>query len=183
MTFMLTGKPTVLADQIIIGGDLIAESDADGWIEVELVQGGTYDCIVQGMDDEVQRVQVPSKQAISITHLIWPYIQTLEYDSDTVTVAAGEEETVGVTLTLSSGLETPFEMDNDDKFMARSFASFTVTDPSICALTWSSDDEMIIEGKLAGTTTITAAHNAAAEAERLPAPTRSLATLTVTVTE
>ena len=72
MTFMGVDRPNVVADHVIVGGDLVVESDADGWIEVELVQGGSYDVVVQGMDDQVLRVQVPEKQAISITHLIWP---------------------------------------------------------------------------------------------------------------
>lgn len=183
MTFMLTGEPRVVADQVMVSSDLITESDDDGWIEVELVQGGTYDVIVQGMDDEVQRVQVPELQAISITHLIWPYTQTLEYGSSSVTVAVDEEEEVSATVTLSSGVTTPFTMDSGDRYSARSFLKFKVEDEDICGITWDDDDNVVIEGKKAGSTTITATVNEDAEVTRLPEPTRSIAELTVTVTE
>jgi hypothetical protein len=183
MTFMLTGKPRIVAGQIMVGGDIITESDETGWIEIELVQGGSYDVIVQGLEDSIIRVQVPEKQACSITELIWPYVQSLEYGSPSLSLAVGSTATISASVTLSSGVQTPFTMDSEDVFVAGMFVLFTVEDEAVCAVTWDEDDNLIVEGIKAGTTTVTAEVKADAEAPRLPEPERDIATLSITVTE
>lgn len=181
MTFSLTGKPRVVGGQVMVTSDLAVVSGADGWIEAELVRNGTYDVVVAGMDDEVLRVQVPDSDSCSITDLIWPYVAALTWSAD-VEVAAGESQTVTATLTLSSGTTTPFTMDNDDLFLARTFLMFTVGDEAVAGFEWSDTDTVTVTGVTAGTTTISATLNEDVEADREPSPTRSLASLSITVT-
>ncbi len=181
-TFSLTGKPRVVGGRVMVISDVIVESDSDGWVEVELVRNGSYDCVVMGLEDTVYRVQVPDTDACRVTDLIWFYIAELSWDPDEVTLAAGDEEEVSPTVTLSSGTTTPFEMDGDDWFYARSFLDFAIADEGIATYEWNEDDTMTITGVAAGTTTITATVKEDAESKREPSPTRSLASLTITVT-
>jgi len=182
MTFSITGEPRVVAGGVMLPQDVIVESDAEGWIEVELVQGGAYDVVVTGMDDEVLRVKVPESQAISITELIWPYVVSYEFGESSVTLAVDEEVTVSAVMTLSSGVTTPFELDNDDRFVAGSWLDFEESTEGIVEITFDDDDNMVLTGQTAGTTTITPSVKDNVEASRLPTPTRSLGTLSVTVT-
>lgn len=183
-TFMLTGKPRVVAGQVMVAGDVTVQSKQDGWVEVELVRNSTYDVLIPDLaDDTPMRVQVPDSGAVSITELIWPYIAQLDYSPTSLSLAIDEEEKVTTTVTLSSGVTTPFEMDGGDLFYARSFLQFSLSDDSIVNMRWSPDDDaLLIEGKKAGTTTLTATIREDAEADRKPDPTRSLASLTITVT-
>ena len=185
-TFSLTGKPRVVAGQVMVVQDLIGVSDSEGWLEVELVRGSVYDVVVDGIDDSVYRVVVPDRPSCSLTELIWSYVAELVYSLDgeevtSVELAVGEELAVTATVTLSSGLETPYELDDGTERAVGSFVALTVTDPAIVEIELDSDTLTLI-GKAAGTTTITAEVVDGVETDRLPEPTRAFATLTVAVT-
>lgn len=186
LVFSLTGKPRIVAGQVMVVQDLITVSDEDGWVEVELVRGGVYDCVVDGMDDSVFRVVVPDRTSVALTELVWPYIASLTYSIDDVTVdevevAAGESTTVTATTQLSSGVTTPYELDDGTTRSTASWIHLDIADPTVASFTLS-DDVLTITGIAAGTTEITAEVVPDIETERIPVPTRSLATLTVTVT-
>lgn len=180
-TFTMTGNPRVVAGQVIVVEDLIARSDADGWIEVELVRTGVYDCVVDGRDDVVFRVVVPDRSAVSITELVWPYVAALEYSTDEVEIEVGEETEVEATVTLSSGVETPYELDDGTPGTVGTFVTLSVEDEDIASATLDGATLTVV-GKAAGTTTVTASVQEDVEAARYPEPTRALATLTITVT-
>lgn len=182
LTFMGTGKPRVVYGQVIVVQDVIVQSDEDGWVEVDLVRNGFYDVVVDGLDDTVERVAVPDRGSVSIVELIWPYVAALEYDAgESVGVDVGDDVVVTATTTLSSGVTTPFTMDNEKKATSTAtFIRLTVTDPLVCTINLV-DDTLTIHGKAAGTTTITAEVVPNKDVERLPEPTRDFTTLTVTV--
>lgn len=183
-TFMMTGRPRVVAGQVMVVSDVWVQSDPTGWVEVELVRGGSYDVLVTDMDDELPlRVQVPDAGSVSLTELIWPYVASLEYDVTSLTMSVGDEQTVTPTVTLSSGVTTPYEMDNDDWFYGRSLLEFSSTDAEVAELRWAPDsDSFTVIAKAEGSTTLTAAVREDREAVRFPEPTRNLASLTITVT-
>jgi hypothetical protein len=186
ITFSLTGKPRVVAGQAIVVQDLIGVSDSDGWLEVELVRSGVYDVVVDGIDDSVYRVVVPDRTSCSLTELIWPYIAELVYSLDgeettSVGLEVDEELAVVATVILSSGLETPYELDDSTEREAGNFVSLAVEDPDVVEAALDGNT-LTLAGKAAGTTTITAEVIGGVETNRLPEPTRYLATLTVTVT-
>jgi hypothetical protein len=180
--FTLTGKPRVVANQVMVVSDVIVESDEDGWIEVELVRNGTYDCWIEGLEDQTIRVQVPDQDAVSITDLVWPYVVAFTFGASSLALAEEDTATLAAYVTLSSGVTTPFEMDDGDVFPARYFVKFTVADENIIDITWDTDDNLVITGGQAGSTTISVSVNPDLEVIREPEPVRSLGTLPVTVT-
>lgn len=181
-TFSLTGRPRVVGGQAMIPQDLIAKSDADGWLEVELVRGGVYDLVIAGMDDTVYRVVIPDRTSIELTQLIWPYAATLEYSATSATVAVGESVEVTATVTLSSGVQTPYTLDDKQVMGPGNFVRFFIADGSIIDVNVSTDGTVTLTGKKAGTTTITSEVVPDVEAIHFPEPTRDFASLVVTVT-
>jgi len=188
VTFMLTGKPRVVSGVAMVLQDLIAKTDENGWIEVELVRGGIYDCVVAGQDDTVYRVVVPDKTSVSFTELVWPYVVELAYQVDgedvtEVEVAVDETVEVQTFVRLSSGVLTPFKYDGDSEWTdIGSFVELTYSDDAAAVVTLS-QGTLSIQGAVAGSTTISAEIRDGVEVERLPEPTRTLPSLTITVTE
>lgn len=184
-TFSLTGKPRVVAGQVMVVQDLITQSDKDGWIEVELVRGGVYDLVVSTIEDAVYRVVVPDRTSVSMTELVWPYIYGLTYEIDdaeveSVTLDVDETVELDAFVRLSNGVVTPIELDDGQVFYTDSYVELTTTDPGVVTATLA-HGVLTLVGVAAGTTTITAAVREDVETDRLPAPTRSLVTLTVVV--
>ena len=188
LTFMLTGSPRIAAGRVMVLQDLVAISDKDGWVEVDLVRGGVYDCVVGGQDDVVHRVKVPDRTSIDIVDLIWPYLVKLFYRQEGVDVSevaaqVGEVVEVDTYVLFSSGVVTPFKYDGDVTWRdVSNYLALVVTNNSTATYTLT-EGVLSIEGIAAGTTTITAELIAGLEAERLPVPTRTLPTLTIVVTE
>jgi hypothetical protein len=186
-TFVLTGSPRVASGRVMVLQDLIAVTDADGWLEVELVRGATYDCTIEGQDDCVYRVKVPDRTSINVTELIWPYLTELVYqqygvDVTSVTVAAGATVDIDVFVRFSSGVVTPFKYDGDATWRdVDAYVSLLMEDDGIATRTVAAG-VMSITGVAAGATDLTATLRPGLEAERLPEPTRTLPTLTINVT-
>jgi len=187
-TFMLTGRPRVVAGRPMVLQDLVVVTDADGWLEVELVRNGVYDCVIEDQDDCVYRVRVPDRWSVSITDLIWPYLSELVYEEDdepvtSVTVTIGEPLEIDAYVIFSSGVQTPFKLDGDKTSRdVGDYIAYTFSDeaPAIIEI---SEGVMTITGVVAGSTVLTATVRPDLEAERLPEPTRTLPTLTITVVE
>jgi hypothetical protein len=186
-TFTLTGSPRVAAGRVMVLQDLVTVTDADGWLEVELVRGGVYDCVVEGQDDVVYRVKVPDRTSIGITDLVWPYLVELVYQQDgvdvtEVSVPVGETVEIDTYVRFSSGVVTPFKYDGDVGWREVSnYLTLLLGDSGIASQTISAG-VMTITGNTVGETTITASVIPNIEAARLPEPTRTLPTLTITVT-
>jgi len=187
ITFSLTGKPRVVAGEVLVVQDVITVSDAHGWVEVELVRDGVYDCVVDGIDDAVYRVIVPDRTSVRLTELVWPYVAALSYseggeDVDALELAVDGSITLDATVTLSSGVTTPYELDDGATRSAGDFVTLTVSDPAV-ASAMLSGDVLTVVGHLPGTAVVTAAVAENVETCRIPEPTRTFSTLTIVVSE
>lgn len=180
-TFSLTGSPRIVSGRVMVIQDVITKSDAEGWIEIELVRNGIYDCVVDGMDDQMFRVVVPDRTSVSITELVWPYVAALAFSPSSISLGVGESVEIATTVTLSSGTETPFTLDDGKVVSAGMYVGLSITDPTIAEANLVGD-VLTVTGRVAGSTTITATVNPTVEEKRLPAPTRSLGVLAITVT-
>jgi hypothetical protein len=187
-TFMLTGSPRIAAGRAMVSQDLVVVSDKDGWVEVDLVRGGVYDCVVGGQDDVVHRVKVPDRTSIDITDLVWPYLVKLAYQQEgldvaSVAVSVGETIEVDTYVLFSSFVSTPFKYDGDVTWRdVSNYVTLVMADNGIATCTLAKG-VLTISGIAAGTTTLDAELIEGLEAARLPEPTRTLPTLTIVVTE
>lgn len=183
--FNATDLPKVANGQGIITSKIIVRSEEDGYVEVELVRGGAYDVIVTAGEDAVVRTKVPEKQAVDITDLVWPYVAGVSFDpTGPLTIAVDDTVEVLPSVLLSSGVTTPFEMDEDEDFRFGRYIRLSVEDESVVRISqWKeSSDTLVLVGKAPGTTKITASLRDGVEAKRLPVPTRAFQELTITVT-
>jgi hypothetical protein len=86
-------------------------------------------------------------------------------------------------IVLSSGVETPYELDNDDVVNFGNYVDLKSSDEEILTITREEEtDRLTLVGKSPGTTTLSVTLKPDVEAIRLPAPTRDLQDLVVTVT-
>ena len=99
----------IVGSRAVVASKITARTDSTGRLEVELIQGGVYDAIVEGWEDEVLPITVPKVQAVNITELIWPYAARVDLGTASVTVAQGDTEEIPITVVTSSFLETPYE--------------------------------------------------------------------------
>lgn len=184
---MVTGRPRVVHGEVALGSSMTAVSDDDGWLEVDLIQGASYDVIVTGQHDTVLRVQVPETQAVSLVELLWPYIVSFTYLSGSTAVTSlaldvEEEAELSLELLLSSGVTVPYERDDKTVTHVVQYLAWSSSDESVARVEFGEDDVVRITGLATGVTTVTAEVTWPDEASRFPEPTRSLATLTITVT-
>lgn len=188
ITFTLTGKPRVASGMVMVLQDLIVESDEDGWVEVELVRGGVYDCVVAGQDDTVNRVVVPDRSSVSLTELIWPYVVSLNYEYEgtpitDLTLEVGESIDLDAYILLSNGLRTPYDLDVTNEFRdVGDYVTLTISDAAVVVLTLIRG-VLTVEAGEAGEADITAEAIGAYVTDRLPEPVSVLPTLHVIVTE
>lgn len=109
--FMLPAWRHIVGNRAITAAKVIAQTDEYGYLEVELIQGAFYEVVVEGMDDQVFVCQVPESQAANVTEVVWPYPARIESESASLALTAGDEETVELSLVLSSGVVLPYPTD------------------------------------------------------------------------
>jgi len=170
--------------RVVTKSKIITTSDASGYIEVELIRNGVYDATIDGHEDTVYRVKVPDSESSDITDLIWPYVYDVDLGSWSTgaTVSTGEAAEQVVAAKLSSGVTTPVSLDGDDSLGFGYFLSLESQDTSIATVTM--DDvtgSMTLSGVAAGTTSVSFTVREGTSAARLPAPSVTLPTLSVTV--
>lgn len=180
--FVMTGKPRVVGGRVMVSRKVIVRSDADGDVDVDLVRNGIYDVMVEGHDDEVFRIKVPDYAYVDITDLIWPYVASVSFSENTVTLAAGATTTVDVTLMLSSRTTVPYDLDNGDVAAIGMFATITSSDEGVATISFDEDGVMTISAVASGTATISVELIDGVTSEREPTPTTTLETVVVTVT-
>lgn len=180
--FMLTGKPRVVGGRVMVASKVIARSDSDGDLDVDLVRNGVYDVIVEGHDDEVFRVKVPDYAYADVTDLIWPYVASLTFSEDSLALSVGDTGTVTAVLTLSSRTVVPYDLDNDESVKISDFATITSDDETVATISIDEDGVITVTAVAAGTATISAELVDGATAECEPTPTTTLSSVTVTVT-
>lgn len=153
--FMLTGHPRVVGGRIMLPSKIYSTSDADGYFEVELARNGIYDAWAAGLDDDVCRVRVPDYPSTDIADLLAPFIASVTFGDNTVTVAVEDTVDVQVTLTLSSRATVPYEQDDGTFRTLGEFVDIENSDDSVATFTVDGETGlMTILGVAAGTTAI-----------------------------
>jgi len=182
--FSMTDFARIVGGRVVTKSKTITTSDSFGYIEVELIRDGVYDATIDGHEDTVYRVKVPDSESSDITDLIWPYVYDVDLGlwSTGASVSAGEDVEQAVAAKLSSGVVTPVSLDGDDLLGFGYFLSLESQDTAIATVTMNDvTGIMTLSGVAAGTTSVAFTVREGVSAARLPAPTVTLPTLSITV--
>ena len=188
MRFELTqdGNPRVYHDRPIVPQTVFVRSLDDGYVEFDLIQGGLYEVTYEGIvgydyNGFTQEVRVPATQAMGLADLIWPYILSATFTPSTLSLAPGAQAIVQFDVLLSNLLTFPVVLVESQVDMF-SFLR-VVGDDGGSSIRWDgANREYIVTAGASGTTTIFSVTLVAGSvAERVPTPTSTLGTLTVTV--
>ncbi len=81
--FIARFQPVWLEGAAVVTERIIRRTDAKGFVQVNLIRNGQYDCTVQGEEDILRRIDVPDLPNVNIADLIFPVVERI------VTVPAG----------------------------------------------------------------------------------------------
>jgi hypothetical protein len=182
--FNATDLPKVVSNRAVVRSKIIVQSQKDGYVEVELVRGGVYDVVAQASEDEVIRTKVPDAAAVNITELIWPYVAQVKWDPPgPLNLAPGESVEILPIVVLSSGVETPFDLDEKDTVEFGQYIQIEDSVEGVVRLSYNqqTDTLLVTARDDPGTTTLVATLREDVEAKRLPEPTRDLQDLVIVV--
>lgn len=162
--------PLIVDGDAVMGYQVQGSTDEDGYFEVELYRTGSYQVLLEALDDIPRSIEVPDASSINLVSLLFPTVASVTYDPDPVSVAV--DDTVDVTLTIVT--TTSVTLDPVDRDV-----TFTTSDSSIATVQVTSDGVLRIMGRSAGSATITAER---VDDSIVVIPSTTLATLDVTVT-
>lgn len=182
--FNATTLPKVIAGRAVIRSKVIVVSQKDGYVEVELARGGVYDVVAQASEDEPIRTKVPDAAAVNFTDLVWPYVAQFVWEpAGPLALAVGQTIEVLPRAVLSSGVRTPYGLDDGDSRSFGFYVDLLKSAEGVVTLNYDEQsDLMTITGKSPGSVTLSATLKDDVEAERLPEPTRDFQDLLIVVT-
>lgn len=163
-------------DPLIVDGDAVMGyqvegcTDEDGYFEVELYRDGSYQAIVEALDDIPRDIVVPDASSCNLIFLLFPVVESVTFAPDPASVTVDNTVDVTVTITTTSGVV----LDPTDGDVL-----FTTDDASIATAQITTDGVLRIMGRSAGSTTISTER---ADDSIVIIPDTALATLAVTVT-
>lgn len=131
--------PKVVDGNIISAEVLATKTDADGFVEVDLIRGAQYYITFSGEDDVVWNILVPDRASVNLIELIHPQPLLLTWDSteapgNAVSVQVGETKVIHFKLTYSDFEETGVGSskwitfnNGDDSIMSVGYSDGTVS--------------------------------------------------------
>jgi hypothetical protein len=159
-----TSNPTVVGGRII-AADVTVTTDRLGYVEVSLPRGGVFDVHVSGLEHPsgvVSPVVIPELSAARLEDILFPYVQSVSYTPNPVSVVLGMFTDVALSITLSSGAALTEVADINN------FVVFAVADPSVASAVVINPGQLRVNGASAGSTTISATRATGALIPRSP---------------
>lgn len=120
--FIAKFQPVWLEGAAVVKERVIVRTDDKGYVQLNLIRNGQYDCTVQGEEDVLRQIDVPDLPNVNIADLIFPVIERVT----TVPPAP---------LTMAKGSEVELELhimasDGNDLGTARGEVYIRSTDPN-----------------------------------------------------
>jgi hypothetical protein len=170
--------PKIVDGNIVSAESMALQTDADGFVTVDLVRGSQYFITFSGEDDVVWNILVPDRSSVNLIELIHPAPMQLVWDP---LVAVGN----AVTLAVGATLVVPFTMIFSDYEEtgkgAVKWISFLNSDDALADVGFS-DGMMSITAKSAGVVNVTTQMLPNLKPTRVPDYSISAPTLVVTIT-
>jgi len=90
-------------DAVMLGSAILLKTDEDGYVVCDLYRGADVGIMVAGFEHSWRRVRVPDAASVNVVHLLFPVVQSVTYDPDPVSVAAGAAVDVTATVLATDG--------------------------------------------------------------------------------
>lgn len=168
--FSSSQDPQVIRDNILVAPVAI-QTDSDGRVDVELPRGGIFEVRIQGYqlpgwatDGAVRLIEVlvPDQSAIELMELLYPFVEEVNFDPNTASVAVGESAEIGLTVTGSN------EQDITAMTALVALLDFTVDDEAIAQIKIE-EEKLLVYGVAVGSAVITVTRKDGTWAPRSPA--------------
>jgi hypothetical protein len=179
--FPFPTDPAIIQRQVLLR-EAVFQTGPDGKVQVLLPRKAIYEVHIHGFElpgtFPGAQIQVPDSAGAQLEDVLFPYVATVEWSTDTVALAVDDTEQVTVSSTGSN------DQDIQDALIG-GFLEFVVDDPAVAEVSFD-DGVLSITGLAAGVAQITAVRVEGTYAPRVPdvpdlitAPSTSV---TVTVT-
>ena len=170
--------PKIVDGNLVSAEALATQTDADGFVSLDLIRGAQYFITFSGEDDVVWNILVPDLPSVNLIELIHPAPLQLNWDpteapGNAVSVQVGETKVVHYTIVYSDYEETGKG--------AIKWIKFINSDDVIMAVGFS-DEAISVEGVAAGVASVTAEMLPDLKPVRIPAYNITVPALVVTVT-
>jgi len=154
----------------IVGGmqilnEYVAETDEHGYLEVLLPRGGMFDLDIHGYFKPTvstfYQLYVPDAASARLEDVLFPYVQSVDYDDYTVDLTVTETQELVLTVTGSNGLVI-------EPCLFQTFLEFSTPDPLVATVSMNDNGNLVVVGRGVGTTTIQVTRKENTWASRLP---------------
>lgn len=139
--------PMIVDGIAIMSDKIIARTDSNGYLEIDLYRGGHYSALVQSFEHTRVAIQIPDLPSANIVDVLFPVVEEISFSPDPLTVAVDAYVDVDLTIVSSDG-RTLDPLDRD--------VTFTSSDTGVASIQLTDEGKLRVYGVNAGTTTITA---------------------------
>jgi hypothetical protein len=156
----------VIVDGQIVASEVIIQADENGYVEFALPRGSMFDFSIHGLEtpgpEPLSEVTIPDAAGVEIMDLLFPYVKSVTYGVSSVTIAAGEEYEVTVTVVSSGAIDV-------EATDLTTFLEFTSADEDVAIVEVTDEGKILVRGVSAGATTLGVSRVAGTYAPRRPA--------------
>jgi len=136
----------VYVDGVAVIAGVEVESDATGWVDVELFRTGKYEAQVSGFHTHPDPIEIPDADSVGLAEVLWPIVSSVTWNPVAPwAVAVGGSLEVTPTVVTSSGVTLTGTANGD--------LNYESGDTSIARVSVD-DDKVTIIGVATGATTL-----------------------------
>lgn len=96
--------PLLVDDNVVLqGGRIIARTDSDGYLEIDLYRGGEYSAMIQGQETMLRKLLIPDASSVNLGHLLFPVVTSVTFSPDPLTLSVNDYVDVDVTILATNG--------------------------------------------------------------------------------
>lgn len=115
LIFRTVYQPIIVEEYGVLGSYVEGRTDSHGYFEVDLFRDGQYEVIVESLEDINRNVTVPDTPSANLVFVLFPYVKSLAFDPDSVSVAVDAYVDVELTIEDCNGVELD-PLDGDLSF-------------------------------------------------------------------
>lgn len=144
ISFIPLFRPLVAGGSAVLGERVTVQTDAAGYVSIDLFRTGIYYATVESHDNTPREVVVPDRSSLNIAYLLFPVVAAITYDV-ALALATGTDLEVVPTVRCTNFQALDGVADAD--------VSYSTDDPAIASINVLSD-RIVVHGISPGTTTL-----------------------------